>query len=138
MPPVRARGFCHGLQHVCGCRDPYGVRWQFRVDFKQRLASRPKRRWEFQPGDHHGVMLVIVADEWKTSVSPGLSEPPIALWQREELMVVRDGPSQAQSRERTLHSMNHGHRATVVAHECRRVDDEGQFSSLVRHLSTSP
>jgi hypothetical protein len=90
-------------------------------------------------------MLIIVADEWKASVSPGLGEPLIALWQREELMIVSDGPLQAHTGERAFHGTNNGHRTAVVTNERGRVDDDTQVipvssartahSSLGRPLS---
>jgi hypothetical protein len=84
-------------------------------------------------------MLVIVADEWKTPVSPGLGEPHVALWQREELMLFGDGPFQAHTRECAFHGMDNGHRTAVVANERGRVDNDAQIISLrCRHLSTSP
>jgi hypothetical protein len=138
MTPVGARALCYGFQHIRRRRAPYGVQWQLRMNFKQRLASRAKHGWEFQSGDHHGIVFVIVANERKPPVSPSPSEPPVTLWQRNELMVIRNGPTQAQSRECALHSMDRSRRTTVVAPERRRVGDDGHFFSLVRHFNTSP
>jgi hypothetical protein len=83
-------------------------------------------------------MLVVVADEWKTSVSSGLGEPRIALRQSKELIIVRDGPPQPQTGERPFHCMDNGHRAAVVSSKSRSVGDKDEGPLYGCHFSTNP
>src|SRR6218665_1494494 len=107
------------------------------MNFEQRLAAGSKSRRLRHTEDRHGIAFVIVADEWKASVSSGLSEPRIALRQRAEFMIVTDGPLQSQTRDRAFHCMNNGNRTAVIAHQRGRVDMNAQGVLCEGHFSTT-
>jgi hypothetical protein len=137
MPPESASPLRDALQHLRRRRDRSRFEGKFRVDIQQGLATWPRPRRNRQPGDHHGVALIVVANERKTSVSPGLGEPRIPLRQEKHLVIIRNGPLQAQTGERAFHGMDNGHGAAVIAQERRRMDFDTKGILRHRHFSTT-
>src|SRR5690349_21633670 len=127
MAPQRARALRYSHQYIhCGS-DNSLVQWQARGDFKLRLVARALPRRSLPAGKRHDMVLIVVAEERKSSVCHFLCpDPLISLRQWNKSFRLCHRPPQAQTGERTFQTMSDGERAAVVACEHRRVDAEGE------------
>ncbi len=122
MSPESACPFRNALQEVRRDSDHGCFQGQFGVDLEQRMAAGAENRRRLHAEERDGMVLVMIANEWKASVSRGPSKPRVALWQGPELMIIGHDPLQAQARNRSLHLMDHIHWTRVTVHQRERAD----------------
>ncbi|MBM7112697.1 hypothetical protein I3V78_04005 [Archangium primigenium] len=122
MSPESACPFRHALQDVRRDSEHGCFQRQFGVNLEQSMAAGSENRRHLHAEECDGMTLVMIADEWKASVSRRPSKPRVALWQGAELMIIGNGPIQAQARNRSLHRMDHIHGTRVIVRQRERAD----------------
>src|SRR5690349_9394368 len=99
------------------------------MDIEQRLAARCFARGSCQPANRHRVALIAIAYERELPACCRLSKPIVALWQRGKSSPLGNSPLQTQAGQCPFQAMDCSERATVVAHERRRMGDKNEMLS---------